>query len=228
MCSLRPDAFSPGGGDAINVTANAVGNTLGGTSTSFGNSTDIEAGSAGATGGFATWNVTSNGANAVNDIALSTNGSNTPPTTLNVSDDGSSTIIWAGASASEWAQLTTVDASGTTGTLTITGHENGSHGLLSQDTSALTEVVGGSGADTFDLSAFGGATGGSVAGLSIFGGANTTIELSNTEINLSVLRGQTPSRPGPQWRSSTMSVSAPASRRRRRASTWPNSRAQRP
>ena len=43
--------------------------------------------------------------------------------------------------------------------------------------------MGGSGADTFDLSAFGGATGGSVAGLSIFGGANTTIELSNTEIN---------------------------------------------
>ena len=180
---FAPGAFSPGGGDAINVTATAVGNTLGGTSMSFGNSTDIEAGSAGATGGFATWNVTSNGANAVNDIALSTNGSNTPPTTLKVSDDGSSTIIWAGASASEWAQLSVVDASGTTGTLTITGAENGSHGLLSQDTADLTEVVGGSGADTFDLSAFGGSTGGSVAGLSIFGGANTTIELSNTEIN---------------------------------------------
>ena len=180
---FAPGAFSPGGGDAINVTATAVGNTLGGTSMSFGNSTDIEAGSAGATGGFATWNVTSNGANAVNDIALSTNGSNTPPTTLKVSDDGSSTIIWAGASASEWAQLSVVDASGTTGTLTITGAENGSHGLLSEDTADLTEVVGGSGADTFDLSAFGGSTGGSVAGLSIFGGANTTIELSNTEIN---------------------------------------------
>ena len=149
---FAPNAFA--GDDTINITANAVGNTLGGTSTSFFNSTDIEAGSAGATGGFAIWIVASTGANAVNDIALSTNGSKTAPTTLTVTDDGSATIIWAGASPSEWAQLTTIDALGTTGTLTITGHENSTtHGLLSDDTSALTLVEGGSGADMFDLSA---------------------------------------------------------------------------
>ena len=111
---FAPGSFNPLGGDAINVTANAVGNTLGGTSLSFGNNTDIEAGSAGATGGFAIWNVASTGANAVNDIALSTDGSKTA-TMLNVTDDGSATIIWAGAGSAEWAQLTTIDAVGTTG-----------------------------------------------------------------------------------------------------------------
>jgi hypothetical protein len=181
-----PKAFT--GGEAINVTANAVGNTLGGTSLSFGNRTDIEAGSAGATGGFVTWNVNSTGANAVNDIALSTNGSKTA-TTLNVSDDGSATIIWAGAGAAEWAQLTTIDAEGTTGQLTITGGESGNNGLLS-DATGITSVTGGTGADIFDLTALSGP----VAGVSISGGGNTTgtnslgdigtgIELSSSEIN---------------------------------------------
>ena len=156
---------------------------------SFFHSTDIEAGSAGATGGFAIWIVASTGANAVNDIALSTDGSKTAPTTLNVTDDGSSTIIWAGASPSEWAQLTTIDAVGTTGTLTITGGENGNRGLLS-DATGITSVTGGTGADIFDLTALNGAVG----GVSISGGGNTTgtnslgdigtgIELSSSEIN---------------------------------------------
>jgi len=169
------------GGDVINVTANAVGNALSGTSHTFGDATQIAAGSMGANG-FAVWNVASTGANSVNDIALSAEGSK-KATTLNLSDDGSATWVWSGGDAADWANLTTINAALTTGNLTVTGHENGGNGLLADDTSALTSVTGGAGADTFDLSAFGGAAGGSVAGLSINGGANTTIELSNTEVN---------------------------------------------
>jgi hypothetical protein len=173
-----PKSFA--GGDIINVNANDVGNTTGGTSTSIFTSTFIEAGSGGASG-FATWNVNSTGANALNNIGLGALGSKAA-TTLNVTDDGSATIIYNAGDASDWANLAIIDAIGTSGALTITGGEFGGFGLLSDDTSALTEVVGGSGADLFDLSAYAG-TVAQVAGLSILGGANTTIELSNTEIN---------------------------------------------
>ena len=53
--------------------------------------------------GFATWNVNSTGANALNDIALGTLGS-TAATTLNVTDDGSATIIWADQGGGQWAK----------------------------------------------------------------------------------------------------------------------------
>jgi hypothetical protein len=170
------------GGDAINVNANAVTNTMGGTVTSQPAALFINAGSGG-TAGFATWNVSSTNANSVNDIALGTLGS-TAARTLNVTDDGSSTIIWNDAGGAQWAGLTTINALGTTGTLTITGGESGPNGLLSDDVTALTTVLGGAGADTFDLSAYMG-TLAEVKGLSINGGANagTIVELSNTEIN---------------------------------------------
>jgi hypothetical protein len=169
------------GGDAINVNANAVTNTQGGTTTSSGAALFVNAGSGGAAG-FATWNVSSTNANSINDIALGTLSS-TAARTINITDDGSSTIIWNDAGGAEWAQLTTVDAAGTSGALTVTGGENGFFGLLSGDTTALTLVEGGSGADLFDLSAYAGSVA-QVAGLSILGGANTTIELSNNEVNV--------------------------------------------
>ena len=175
-----PKSFNVAGGDAITVNANDVGNTTGGTSTSVFTSTFIEAGSGGASG-FATWNVNSTGANALNNIGLGALGSKAA-TTLNVTDDGSATIIYNAGDAADWANLAVIDAIGTSGALTITGGEFGGFGLLSDDHTALTTVEGGSGADTFDLSAYTG-TVAQVAGLSILGGANTTIELSNTEIN---------------------------------------------
>ena len=162
------------GGDQINATANAGGFPI-----------TIKSGSGGAAG-FATWNVTSNGANGgTNSIALGALGSK-DATTLNVFDDGTgTTVITAAGDPADWANLTTINALGSGGTLTITGGELASgDGLLKDDTAALTLVEGGSGADTFDLSSYTGTTA-QVAGLSIFGGGNvgTTVELSNTEIN---------------------------------------------
>ncbi len=168
------------GGEQINVTANGIGNVGGGTSHTAAAAEIIEAGTGGANG-FAIWSVTSENANALNDIALNAEGS-TKATTLNVIDDGSATWIWAGGDPADWAGLTTINAGLTTGNLTVTGHENGPDGILADDTTALTSVIGGAGADTFDLSAYAGSTA-QVAGLSIAGGANTTIELSNSEIN---------------------------------------------
>ena len=176
------DPLSFHGGDQINVHANAVTNTLGGTVTSQPAALFINAGSGGAAG-FATWNVNSTGANSVNDIALGALGS-TAARTLNITDDGSTTIIWNDAGGAEWAGLTTINAAGTTGALTVTGGEFGPNGLLSGDTTALTMVQAGSGTDLFDLSAYAGSTA-QVAGLSIFGSSigTTTIELNNAEIN---------------------------------------------
>ena len=173
-------SFSPAGGDQINVTANTVGNVLGSTNTDFGDAFSIVAGTATGSAGFATWNVTSNNAAQINDIALGAAGS-TAARTLNISDDGSSTIIWAQNGGFEWAGLTTIDALGTSGTLTVTGKEfTGGNGLLADDTSALTTVFGGTGADLFDLSAFTGPTG----QLTVVGGGNagTVVELANSVV----------------------------------------------
>jgi hypothetical protein len=147
----------------------------------------IEAGSGG-TAGFANWNIDSTGANALNDIALSALGSQAA-TTLTVTDDGSATKIWAVGNGSDFANLTTINALGTTGQLTITGHES-TDGLLF-DATGITQVLGGSGADLFDLTALAG--GGNVSGIQISGGGNTTgtnglgdigtgVELSSSEI----------------------------------------------
>ena len=117
----------------------------------------IEAGSGGAAG-FATWNVTSNGANGgTNSLALGALGSKDAKT-LMLSDDGSgTTVITAAGDPADWAALTTINALGTSGAVTITGGElAGGDGLLADDTTALTLVEGGSGADTFDLSAYAG------------------------------------------------------------------------
>ena len=178
------------GTETIDVTANTVGTN--------GVPYDIGAGSP--TKGFAIWNVMSTGAAAagmVNNFALGGAGSMSA-TTLNVADDGSSTIIWASfasgsGGAADWANLATIDDTGT-GNLTITGGEVGSKGLLADDATALTSVTLGTGANLVDLSGYAG-TQSQVAGLSIAGGGNTTstnflgnagtgIEFNNAEINL--------------------------------------------
>jgi hypothetical protein len=175
---------------AINVTANVVGNITG-TDYDHGHAYSIAAGSTTATSGFATWNVDSMGALAlgtVNDIALGAAGSTTA-TTLTVTDDGSSTIIWASFAsnskgAADWVNLVTIDASTTTGQLTITGGENGTNGLLGDggSTNALTTVTGGSGADVFDLSDYSWSTT-ALAGVSINGGTGTTLANSFVDSN---------------------------------------------
>jgi hypothetical protein len=177
-------ASFPTAGSTINVTANGVGDLTdtkyGSDQYSFDHAYSISAGSTSATSGFTTWNVDSMGAlvGAVNDLALGADGSHTA-TTLNITDDGSSTIIWAskasGSTNADWADLVTINASGTTGQLTITGGENGSTGLLGDggSTNDLTTVTGGSGADIFDLSNYSwSAT--QLATLSITGATGTT------------------------------------------------------
>ena len=171
-------------GQAITVTAAFVGNT----GTDFDSSYGLAAGSP--TGaGFTTWTLNSiGGPGNTNDLRLGADGS-TSATTLNVTDDGSGTILWAagsvvsGSSAANWENLATISAGTTTGALTITGGESGSEGLLSDNTTALTSVTGGTGADLFDLSSSAWAD---VTGVSIVGGGNagTVVELSNSEINL--------------------------------------------
>jgi len=176
------NAASFSGNDTIYVEANQVGNTTGGTSTGIITSTFIEAGSGGSAG-FATWNVSSTGAAALNNVGLGALGSKAAKR-LDVSDDGSATIIYNAGDPGDWANLQVINASGTTGALTITGGEFGGFGLLSEDTTALKEVLGGSGADSFDLSAYAGTLAEDEA-LQINGGGNlgTVVELSSAMIN---------------------------------------------
>jgi hypothetical protein len=173
-----------GASDAINVTALAVGTGNAGTNGHLpdpppeNQTYDIAAGSP--TAGFATWNVKSIGNN---NIALGADG-NHSATSVVLTDTGGTTALWAasasGSSAANFGSVTTVDVSATTGTVFITGHENGSDGFLAAN-NAITTVKGGSGADTFDLSSL--VTNGN--GISINGGTNagTVVELSNGTVN---------------------------------------------
>jgi hypothetical protein len=192
--------------DTISVTANLVGDTLFGLSQDPFHAYSIVAGSA--TNGFGTWDVTSEGAlvaGTANDIALGANGS-TAATTLNITDDGSTTILWAsfaGGShgSADWANLAVINAGDTTGQLTISGGEFPGAGLLADNGDSINTVVGGSGADLFDLSSsdwsiVGGLVvdkngvdvtinggGDPLGGTNIFGDAGTGVELNNSEIN---------------------------------------------
>ena len=190
------------GTDTINVTANVVGNSKDNDlDDAFGIAAGAPAHGAVAAVGFATWNVLSEGVgvSSVNDIALGGDGSKTA-TTLNVTDDGSTTIIYAtkgsdSGGAADWADLKVINAAaldgnlGTTGQLTITGGEttadsNGA-GLLADNHTALTSVTGGTGADVFDLSAstWSKTTTVAIDNVSINGGANTTGQNSLFDAN---------------------------------------------
>jgi hypothetical protein len=189
-------AFASGvltGTEAITVNAFSVGNV---DNNDLNDAYGIAAGGTGpGKKGFGTWNLNSTGATlgTVNDIALGGEDNNTA-TTLNITDDGSTTIVYAssasGSTAGDWSNLTTVNASGTTGQLTVTGGEtvasiNG-FGLLSADTTALTTVIGGTGNDLFDLSSFSAP----LSQLTVIGnsaaGNTTTVELNNTEVTSGV------------------------------------------
>jgi hypothetical protein len=192
-------AFASGvltGTETITVNAFSVGNTP---NNDLNEAYSIAAGGTGpGAKGFQTWVLNSTGATlgTVNDIALGGEGNSTA-TTLTITDDGSTTIVYASNAsgskgAADWQNLTTIDASGTTGELTITGGEtvagvNGA-GLLAADTVALTTVIGGSGTDLFDLSAFSAP----LSQLTVTGnsdtaaGNTTTVELNNTELTSDV------------------------------------------
>jgi hypothetical protein len=90
-----------------------------------------------ATNGYENWNINSTG----NNLVVPSGGSATSAKTMTFSGSGNMT---ASVFDNSFANLTTINASSTTGNVTITGE--GSAGLL-------TVVQGGSGNDTFDLSA---------------------------------------------------------------------------
>jgi hypothetical protein len=117
--------------------------------------------------GYQTWTVNSTGGAGVNNnIALGAEKA-TNATTLNITDDGTpantttgqptsaATLILTsftdGSGAANWANLTSINASTTTGQLTISGGEFGGAGLLDLNITALITIAGGSGPDVFDL-----------------------------------------------------------------------------
>jgi hypothetical protein len=173
--------------DAITVKAQGVGNNS--NSGNNGNlpapsnddhSFEIAAGSP--TAGFSTWNVQSFG--AFNNIGLGADGSGSAASVF-LTDFGNATttVLWAasanGSSAGNWGNVTTLDASGTTGTVFVTGAGN-AEGFL-EFNNAITTLIGGSGVGLYDLSSLGG----NGNGVSIDGGGNvgTIVELNNSLIN---------------------------------------------
>jgi hypothetical protein len=179
------------GTETVTVNAFSVGNA---SDTDLGNAYGVAIGGTGPhANGFLNWILNSTGATlgAVNDIALGAEGNNTA-TTLTITDDGSTTIVYAsaasGSTLNDWTHLTTIDASGTSGNLTITGGEtdpgfNGGGLLAGQNSdgnSAFTTFIGGSGTYLLDLSAWDG----NPNNLNIDGGFGdgVTVELSNEEV----------------------------------------------
>jgi hypothetical protein len=161
-------AFASGvltGTETITVNAFSVGNV---DNNDLNDAYGIAAGGTGPKAkGFGTWVLNSTGATlgSVNDIALGGEGT-TSATTLKITDDGSTTIVYAssasGSTAVDWSNLQVIDGTGTSGHLTITGAEtfadaNGA-GLLSANSAALTTVLGGSGGLFADLTSLSAAT----------------------------------------------------------------------
>lgn len=123
--------------------------------------------------GFTTWRLSSNGASGstvdfanfstssgLDIVALGAAGATNAAHIL-VQDDGSSTMLWAslfdGSSAHDWSKVTTIDLSGTTGFVIVTGAEAGAAGLLADTTANLRDLVikGGAGNGFYDLSGLG-------------------------------------------------------------------------
>ena len=122
--------------------------------------------------GFQTWNISSIGAKSVgtvNILALGNEGS-WNATTINLTDDGSTTILFASALqdslSTDWQNISTINLAGTSGYVVISGAETdaqaaaagysfggeGGGGLLTSDTSALVTITGGAGNSFYDLS----------------------------------------------------------------------------
>jgi len=150
--TITVNAFSVGNasdndlGDAYGIAAGYAGN-----------------GTPGSAVGFQTWvlNSTGSGLGTVNDIALGGEGSTTART-LNITDDGptATTIVYASNAsgsngATDWSKLTTINLTGTSGWVTLTGAEtspgfNGA-GLLALN-GAIMSILGGTGNSLYDLS----------------------------------------------------------------------------
>ncbi len=117
--------------------------------------------------GFQNWVIASTGAAAVgglNILALGNEGS-WNASSLTMTDDGSNTMLFGSyisdSLQTDWQNLATIDFTGTSGFVTLTGGEvyavgnstiGGFFGLLTQDTSALTSIKGGTGNSFYDLS----------------------------------------------------------------------------
>jgi hypothetical protein len=125
--------------------------------------------------GFQNWVISSTGAKGVgaaNILALGNEGSWNAQT-ITLTDDGSNTILFATAISdslsTDWQNLVTIDLSGTSGYVVLTGAEVdaqqgsgsfaalgqsskfGGGGLLTSDTSALVTIKGGAGNSFYDL-----------------------------------------------------------------------------
>jgi hypothetical protein len=122
--------------------------------------------------GFQTWDIASIGAKSVgtvNILALGNEGS-WNATTINLTDDGSTTLLFASALqdslSTDWQNISTINLAGTSGYVVISGAETdaqaaaagytfggeGGGGLLTSDTSALVTITGGAGNSFYDLS----------------------------------------------------------------------------
>jgi hypothetical protein len=177
-----------GASDTITVTALNVGDPTNHDPDGDGRY-DIAAGSPNK--GFATWIVNSHTTTqAGNVIGLGADGSQSA-TKLVVTDDGSNTTLFAatasGSSAFDWANLTNIDLTATSGFVTLTGAES-VNGLLSENTSALRTIEGGSGNSLYDLTAV--KLGAVPANAHIDGGHGTSGN-SEVEFNNSVITGVT-------------------------------------
>src|SRR5262249_8739053 len=175
------------GTDPITVTALDVGTN--------GAPYGIAAGSP--TKGFQTWVVNSDTSiGGTNNIALGGDGSTTAKF-LTVTDNnavvaGTNTTLWAtaasGSSAANFASVTNIDLTGTSGFVRLTGAENDGVGLLSAN-NAIHQILGGTGNSLYDLTSLSAGTV-NAAGFQIIGGSSTA---GNSEVafNLSAITGAT-------------------------------------
>jgi hypothetical protein len=183
--AMAASGFS--GTDTITVTALNVGTN----GTPYG----IAAGSP--TEGFQTWVVNSDTSiGGTNNIALGGDGSTTAKfltvTDNNVVVAGTNTTLWAtttsGSSAADFANVTNIDLTGTSGFVRLTGAENDGAGFLSAN-NAIHQILGGTGNSLYDLTSLSAGTV-NAAGFQIIGGSSTAGN-SEVEFNVGAITGAT-------------------------------------
>ena len=158
-----PDSYNPNwdgyGADAFAISAGASSSSL----TTLNGVATPPSGAV----GFQNWVIASTGAAAVgglNILALGNEGS-WNASSLTMTDDGSNTMLFGSyisdSLQTDWQNLATIDFTGTSGFVTLTGAEvfavgssltGGFFGLMTADTSALTSIKGGTGNSFYDLS----------------------------------------------------------------------------
>ena len=175
--AMAASGFS--GTDTITVNALDVGTN----GTPYG----IAAGSP--TNGFQTWVVNSDTSiGGTNNIALGGDGSTTAKfltvTDNNAAVAGTNSTLWAttasGSSAADFANVTNIDLTGTSGFVRLTGAENDG-GFLSAN-NAIHQILGGTGNSLYDLTSLSAGTV-NAAGFQIIGGSSTA---GNSEVEFTV------------------------------------------